>query len=473
MAITYTQLTSDSGNTGYFTAPPYITASISPAANKLILLTVWTFATTASTPFFDPTSVTGNGLTWTLVAGQDHFPDDPNFPTTGMHSRVSVYRAVGSSPTTGAITIAYTGTQPDGCAWSVTQFTGADVTGTNGANAIVQAVTKQSAPTWPATALSMTLATLGNASNATFGAFAGPWDSATASAAIVMTPGSGYTKLSSGGAIWSYWMNEVKLPGSTTVNCTCSPSAQDLGGVAIEIKAATTDVTVGVTGNSSTGAVGTDAVSNAKAVTGNTSTAAVGTLAKTRTQGITGSTGTAAVGTLAASQAKALIGNSGTAAVGNAGSSIAHAVTGNTSMSAAGTLSAAVPTTAALSQVAATAAVGTMVATYSAALTLSGTDLTSSFGNVSVGQPIVLLLSGVMATGNVGRPIGASNRVECVLLGAILQMRSGSPLALTSSFGIIPPLQESTWQNSAGILTDGWGSIENPTSSSWVVQPPT
>lgn len=241
MGITYTTLTAD---TDQWDPSPYVTASITPGANKLILLTVWSFAQIASTPFYSPSSVTGNGLTWTLVGSQDYFPDEAGAPTVNLHSRVSVYRAVGASPTTGPITVTYSGTQPDGIAWAVRQYDGVDVTGTNGANAIVQWVGKQSAPTHPAPNLSITLAALGSAANATYGAFGGPWDAANGDP-ITLGVGSGYTQLSSGGANWLWWMDEIKLAGSTTVDATSTLDAESLGGIAIEIKAAAspTDIT--------------------------------------------------------------------------------------------------------------------------------------------------------------------------------------------------------------------------------------
>ena len=76
---------------------PYVTASHTPAPNTLQLLEV-VARTNISVDTVQPT-VTGNGLTWVLV-------NDIVYDTTSSsRKRLSVFRAMGSSPSTGACTI--------------------------------------------------------------------------------------------------------------------------------------------------------------------------------------------------------------------------------------------------------------------------------------------------------------------------------------------------------------------------------
>jgi len=288
---TYTQLTSD---TDQWDSPPFVTASITPAANKLLILTVWAFAQTGSTPFYSPSSVTGNGLTWTEIGFQDYFPDDAGAPTVNPHCRVSMYRAIGAAPSAGSVTIDYTGSIPDGIAWSITQFDGTDISGTNGAGAIVQVVGAQSLAV-PAPSLTVNLAPLSSANNTTFAAFGGPWDNA-AGAPITLSPGTGYTSLATGGGNWLYWLSEVKLGGDNTPSVTSTGAAEALGGLAIEIKEFTVDTHVALTGVNATTAVGTVAPKSQATLGGVSASADLGSVSLPKVHGVQG---TGQVGNLA------------------------------------------------------------------------------------------------------------------------------------------------------------------------------
>ena len=321
MANTYTQLTSD---TDQWDAPPFVTASITPTANKLVILTVWAFAQAGSTPFYSPSSVTGNGLTWVEIGHQDYFPDDVGAPTVNLHCRVSMYRAMGASPTAGSITINYSGTLPDGISWSVTEFDGTDVSGTNGSGAIVQVVGAQSMAI-PAPNLTVNMAALTSASNTTLAAFGGPWDNA-AGAAITLSPGTGYTSLATGGGNWLYWLSEVKLAGDNTPSVTSTGAAEALGGMAIEIKALTVDTHVSLTGVSATGSIGTLAVKSQKAIAGLFGSTELGSVTLPVVHGVsaTGSVGTLSPRIAANVQ---LTGVAATGAVGNLTSTLEKVLT--------------------------------------------------------------------------------------------------------------------------------------------------
>lgn len=127
------------------------TGTFTPTANKLQILDVAsTHGTTAETP----SSITGCGLTWVLV--------DAKNVGTATTRRVSRWRALGASPSNGALTINFSGSMT-GCVWAWNEVTGMDTSGTNGSGAFVQTVTKASGGS--VVTLDGTLAALENAKN--------------------------------------------------------------------------------------------------------------------------------------------------------------------------------------------------------------------------------------------------------------------------------------------------------------------
>src|SRR3972149_6883462 len=116
MAISVASLTSGQIEAGGSTA---VTASISPSANKLVLLAV----SCINFANFSTISVSGNGLTWVQV-------DNPQYDG-GAFAQVALFRAMGAAPTSGAVTITFDNFQ-DGVAWSITEFGNVDTSGTNG-----------------------------------------------------------------------------------------------------------------------------------------------------------------------------------------------------------------------------------------------------------------------------------------------------------------------------------------------------
>lgn len=199
------------------------TASITPTANNLVFLTFLSRRGDSVNPA-DPT-VTGNGLTWVNIGSI-------NYDTTSTSRRtLTLFRAMGSSPSTGAVQITAPATLTS-CVWSVDQFSGVDTTGTNGSGAVVQVVTNSTAS---GTSLTVTLAAFSDANNATFGAF-GNSDQIFSS-----TAGTGFTKLGDNGDAdtSSRCTTEFKNSNDTSVDMSFS-SATELGGIAVEIKAAAT-----------------------------------------------------------------------------------------------------------------------------------------------------------------------------------------------------------------------------------------
>ena len=216
MSIAALNLTSGGSTTDGLS---YNTASVSPGANRLILVSVFMRKYGGGT--FAPT-VTGNGLTYVEV-GSTTVPN--------MTGKIYLFRAMGASPTTGAINITDSGT--GNCAditWCVDEFDGVDTSGTDGSGAIVQAVSATSATA--SSGFTITLAALGDATNnATYSAIGNNKFSST-------TPGSGYTELSDAVTGDIGQQSQWKLPGTTTPNITVVSSFASAGGTAVELKAA-------------------------------------------------------------------------------------------------------------------------------------------------------------------------------------------------------------------------------------------
>lgn len=211
MTITEANLTGNSDGDPGFTRT---TASITPTANRLVLLAFFNNANSGSAGG-DPT-VAGNGLTWVQVVRID-------FSTRTLF----LYRALGASPSTGSITIDFP-EQSLLTRWSVSEYAGIDTSGTNGSGAIVQSATASIGTT---NTPSVTLATFASATNATFGAFGNN------GAFVDMVPGSGFTEVHDfnagvGTNIATEWRNDA----DTSVDGDWSAFGPTGGcGIAVEI----------------------------------------------------------------------------------------------------------------------------------------------------------------------------------------------------------------------------------------------
>ena len=219
---TFANLTSGSSNAN----GPWNTASVTPTANKLQLLSVYLRNGSSVNPTVS--TVTGNGLTWVLA-------QSINFDTASTSRRtLEIWRSMGASPSTGAITITPTETET-GAIWSLEEVSGVDISGTNGSGAIVQSATnKDEAPA--SGVITATLSAFGSSKNATFGVFANDVGSDT------VTAGTGFSKLADVGStdanISSRFTTEYKSSNDTSVDVTFSAIPGVMGVVALEIKSA-------------------------------------------------------------------------------------------------------------------------------------------------------------------------------------------------------------------------------------------
>lgn len=206
--ITSSLLTSSYDNTDLTI---YTTASVAPAASRLVLLCVQT--TSASTP-----TVSGGGMTtWTLVKSQTNILGN---------NTTHVFCAQESAPGSGTVSIDY-GTGQTGCAWSISQYANT-ATGNNGLSAIRQ--TAGGTVVSSTNTLSVTLAAFGGASNATFGVIVVAVNEA-------VSQGSGFTQVSeNSGATPNKTMDsQFRNDNDTTVDWTWTTNSSNVSAVALEL----------------------------------------------------------------------------------------------------------------------------------------------------------------------------------------------------------------------------------------------
>lgn len=223
MAVAATNLTTAGNNAD---ATSYASASITPTANRLIL--AWFYSDHATVEPNAPT-VTGNGLTWVLVASR----------TQGTNRRMTLYRAMGSAPTAGAVTFDLAGQTATGAMWSIAEFSGVHTGGTNGSAAIAN---KGANSASTGTSLIVTMQPFSDTDNATAGAF-------MHAANETRTVGAGFTSI---GVINQASPNvslgsQFLASNDTTVDASWTTTSANIG-IAVEIREAASVITPQVFG---------------------------------------------------------------------------------------------------------------------------------------------------------------------------------------------------------------------------------
>jgi hypothetical protein len=215
--IVHTRLTSGNSRVN---AKVCTTASIAPAANGLVTVAVLGHNGTAASP---RPAISGGGMAaWTQVATVAF--DGVATP----HKRLTVFRALSSSPGSGPLRITFTTTQSN-CEWIVSQWKGIETSGTNGGNAIAQAA---SARGDNVTGLVVTL-----------GAFAAPGNVAYGVVGVRrstagITPGAGFTEIAErpSGETPPSDLQAERSAGDRTIDARWSRA--NGGALGLEIKAA-------------------------------------------------------------------------------------------------------------------------------------------------------------------------------------------------------------------------------------------
>ncbi|MDO8640891.1 MAG: hypothetical protein Q7R33_05055 [Nitrosarchaeum sp.] len=191
--------------------PTYQSATKSPAANRLQFFWVSQFSATAGYP-----TITGCSLTWVAVDS-----------ISTVDKKMILFRSMGAAPTTGKITISYTGINPDRIVYGWVECQNMDESGTFGSGAIVQ-INKTSVS--GASEITVPMSVFTSNYNATVAFFSG---------VNSQTAGSGFVQINSASAVGAVF-NAIR--GSTqwtsTIDRTvkCSFGFGDCLGIAIEVK---------------------------------------------------------------------------------------------------------------------------------------------------------------------------------------------------------------------------------------------
>ena len=211
-------LTSGSSQTD---ASSYATASVSPGANRLVLVFVVSFLSGAATL----STLSGASMTWVKVA-------DRTFSSNNL--RITVFRGLSTAPGSGALTIDFGGTSQSNCGWAVVEFSGVDTGGDDGERAVVQSAVANAGSV---NSLTVALAAFADAvNNVAVGVHC------KVNSGETLAVGSGFTELvevtqTEAGASWSAQV-EWKTGEDTGVDASHSGTARNYGGVALELQAA-------------------------------------------------------------------------------------------------------------------------------------------------------------------------------------------------------------------------------------------
>lgn len=217
--ITASHKTTGGSGFGSFTSQQ--TAEITVTAGRLVMVAAGASHETVGNAAVKPT-VSGLGATWVEVdsvafGGGDRF-------------QVALYRTVIPSTITGQITVAASSAMGV-LMWTVVEFNGTKTTGTQGADAVVQAVPSETGSTL-GTSASVTLSAFAHTDNATFGVLMHGGSSGS------VAPGTGFLELgevSDGRTMQSMWQagNDTSVDWSWAGN-------QASGAIAVELAAAGT-----------------------------------------------------------------------------------------------------------------------------------------------------------------------------------------------------------------------------------------
>jgi hypothetical protein len=215
--ITQTLLTA---GTNIVNQQVYTTAAIAPASNTLITIAVLEHSSLGTPPA--PTVSGGGMTTWTEVANVTFDP------VATPARRLTIFRAMSAAPGSGTITITSSMTLSH-CQWIVSQWSGVETSGVNGAGAIVQTGSNRGDAV---NGLTVQLAAFGNANNVAYGVFG------VRSAAAVVTPGAGFTEIaeqpsgeSTPGDLEAEWATNLSAVAATW-------TVLNGGALGVEIKAA-------------------------------------------------------------------------------------------------------------------------------------------------------------------------------------------------------------------------------------------
>lgn len=225
-APTFSNLTAN----GASSATSFTTASVAPTGNRLILISIHAYISTGSVNPATPT-VTGNGITYTLVKAQD---TDNSGTDRGT---IFVFRGMAASPSSGTITIDWGATTMTRCQWAVDQSdANVDTSGSNGSGAIVQNTGVTSSGTGTSNSVNFSSAmTSGNTGFSAWGH----------QATEGKTPRTSWSEIADTFAVSLSSVETQYIAGTDTAGSASWTSTVRSGGIIIEVKAGgATDATV-------------------------------------------------------------------------------------------------------------------------------------------------------------------------------------------------------------------------------------
>jgi len=220
MALAMTAL--GGGAEGAPTGSSCTTGSISPTGNRLVL--AWIYQAGESEGSTAQPSLTGNGITWVMMADVVFTGNAGMWP-----GRLTLFRGMVASPSSGVVTITWGSPTPMKVMWSIAEWSGVDTSGTNGSGAIAQQDTDYSNS--DVTTLAPTLASFGSPSNAVAAGFArinNSWSFAVEGGYTLIHDLAGQTRSSLG----TEWLDDE----DTTPTATWE--AASAAAIAVEINAA-------------------------------------------------------------------------------------------------------------------------------------------------------------------------------------------------------------------------------------------
>jgi hypothetical protein len=457
VAITATVLTEGSSTTDEL---EFVTASISPGNDKLILVLVAHGDTSGANN--QPDSVFDGDF-------NDLDPVVSQQQGTG-NQRISIWRGMSSSFPSGSFTIVF-GSVTENCAWLVVEFDGVDTSGSNGSGAIVQSKGGVDS----GTTQDLTLNSAVGAGNATFGGVIGntqtPVYAAGAGFALLGTGWSMASPSNKGHAVWD-------VDGLQTISLTNSgtPTTAMVG---VEIK--TGSVVVVHSGAAAAAGTGAATATSVRTTFGAAAAAGIGaataavvrtTFAAAAASGTGAATATsvrttfgaalaAGTGTLTAAWGVAV--HSGAAAVAGAGALVAAPVRtafGAAVAAGSGALTAAARQT----HLAAAAASGTGALVAAAVRTAHATATASGTGALTA-APVRTTFGAALLAG-AAVLVGAAG----VLINAAASL-SGAGVLIARPFFLWTPTgpESETWTPTA-TSSGGWTATTDFTET-WTPTP--
>jgi adhesin/invasin len=197
----------------------YTTGSIAPAPNALVTVAVVGHRSSGASA---PPTITGGGMAqWDVVA-------TATFDAVGSpRKRVTVFRAMSAAPGSGPLTIAFPATQSNS-QWIVSQWTGVETGGANGAGAIGQT---GAASGDAVNGLVVSLGAFSSPVNLAYGVFG------VESSTPAVTPGAGFTAIAEQPSNEGTKSDLFAEWASNDPTVDASWSGLDGAGVAIEIRA--------------------------------------------------------------------------------------------------------------------------------------------------------------------------------------------------------------------------------------------